>query len=274
MIALAACALSPTTAVPALADPLPSPADQRRQGPASSAVSTGSSTSTARPLVNLRPGSKGARVKALQRALRLGGVRVGVDGVYGRATARAVRTLQRRIGLRPTGVATPAFQRRIGVPAPGTHRGSTSKAFFQTPNPDDPVTSAPPRPISGAPSDAGARALTAAIGQLGTPYAWSGESPGGFDCSGLLYWAFGQAGVDLPRVAADQARRGVPVERGELARGDAVFFGSSARNIHHIGIYVGRGRMVHAPRTGDVVSYDRIDTGYYARTYQGARRYS
>lgn len=272
MIALAACAFLPATAAPALADPLPSPSDQRQQGSAS--PSAGSSTSAARTLVKLRPGSKGHRVKTLQRALRLGGVTVKVDGAYGRATARAVRTLQSRIGLRPTGVATPAFQRRIGVPEPGTRRRFTGKAFFQTPSPDDPVTSAPPRPISGAPSNAGARAVAAAIDQIGTPYAWSGESPGGFDCSGLLYWAFGQTGVDLPRVAADQARQGVPVERDELARGDAVFFGSSARNIHHIGIYVGRGRMVHAPRSGDVVSYDRIDTGYYARTYQGARRYS
>jgi cell wall-associated NlpC family hydrolase len=91
---------------------------------------------------------------------------------------------------------------------------------------------------------------------LGVPYVWGGESPAGFDCSGLVQFAYGQLGVDLPRVAADQARVGQPVASLAEARpGDLVAFGEP---VDHIGIYAGNGLMVVAPKTGDVVKVQEI----------------
>ena len=91
---------------------------------------------------------------------------------------------------------------------------------------------------------------------LGVPYVWGGESPSGFDCSGLVQYAYGQLGVSLPRVAADQARVGRPVASLAEARpGDLVAFGDP---VDHIGIYAGNGLMVVAPKTGDVVKVQVI----------------
>ena len=103
------------------------------------------------------------------------------------------------------------------------------------------------------------------MGYLGVPYLWGGESPGGFDCSGLVQYVFAQAGIRLPRVAAEQQTVGSPVPRSALQPGDLVFFGYPA---HHVGIYAGNGTMINAPYTGAVVRYDDINQSDYA----GARR--
>jgi peptidoglycan DL-endopeptidase CwlO len=91
---------------------------------------------------------------------------------------------------------------------------------------------------------------------LGVPYVWGGESPSGFDCSGLVQHVYGQLGVDMPRVAAAQARVGQPVASLADARpGDLVAFNDP---VDHIGIYAGNGLMVVAPKTGDVVKVQAI----------------
>ena len=96
-------------------------------------------------------------------------------------------------------------------------------------------------------STKGAIALKYALDQLGDIYVWAGAGPTKWDCSGLTMRAFQKAGVSMPHFAAAQFRYGKNVPRSALAPGDLVFFG---RPISHVGIYMGKGKMVHAPRPG------------------------
>ncbi len=102
-------------------------------------------------------------------------------------------------------------------------------------------------------------ALLGAISQLGVPYRWGGESPGaGFDCSGLMQWAFAQAGVALPRVAQDQFDATTAVS--DPVAGDLVFFGGSDSDVTHVGMLIAPGEMIDAPDTGAVVREEPIPT--------------
>jgi cell wall-associated NlpC family hydrolase len=106
-----------------------------------------------------------------------------------------------------------------------------------------------------------------AMRYLGTPYVWGGESPAGFDCSGLVAYVYAQVGVSLPHYTGAQWNVGVPVSRSDLQPGDLVFFDG----LGHVGIYIGGNEFIHAPHTGDVVKVSSL-TGWYADTYVGARR--
>jgi peptidoglycan DL-endopeptidase CwlO len=107
-----------------------------------------------------------------------------------------------------------------------------------------------------------------AMSQLGTPYVWGGAAPGGFDCSGLVMWAYGQLGVSLPHSTYALFAMGVPVSRDELEPGDLVFFDG----VGHVGIYIGGDEFIHAPHTGDVVKISSLDDPWYSAEYVGARR--
>jgi len=112
--------------------------------------------------------------------------------------------------------------------------------------------------------------LQVARSYLGTPYLWGGMTQAGIDCSGLTYRVFRALGRTLPRDAADQSRLGRRVARRALRPGDLVFFGPGARStIHHVGIYVGEGRMLHAPHTGTRVRISKVSS---VHDYWGARR--
>ncbi|MFJ6902395.1 NlpC/P60 family protein [Streptomyces hokutonensis] len=120
------------------------------------------------------------------------------------------------------------------------------------------------------PSQQAATAINYAQKKLGTPYLWGGngtaDQGGRFDCSGLTKAAFESAGITLPRVANDQYNAGPHPQRAELLPGDLVFFSddlTNSRAIRHVGIYVGGGYMIDAPRTGAVIRFDPIDTPDY-----------
>lgn len=122
--------------------------------------------------------------------------------------------------------------------------------------------SAPSAPdASSTVGEAGSHpALEAASAYLGVPYKWGGTSAStGFDCSGFVQQAFDDIGVRLPRVSADQARAGEPVASLAQAKpGDLVYWSGRGGSSNHIGIYMGEGKMMHAPRTGDVVKVDDV----------------
>ena len=116
--------------------------------------------------------------------------------------------------------------------------------------------------------------LQRALALLGTPYRWGGTSPDGFDCSGLVGYVFRSAlGIELPRVSRDMANQGQLIsDRTALTAGDLVFFSRRGKRVDHVGIYMGEGRFLHAPRTGKDVQVDSLSTGYWSGKFLQARR--
>lgn len=104
-----------------------------------------------------------------------------------------------------------------------------------------------------------------AIGLVGVPYRWGGNTPqGGFDCSGLVVYVARRAqGLQLPRTVAEMSRFGQEVAIEERLPGDLVFFNTSGHPFSHVGIYVGQNRFVHAPNEGGTVRIDSLISGYW-----------
>ena len=167
---------------------------------------------------------------------------------------------------KPAAVPVTAKPSKPSNPAPSP---SPSPDAVTTPGPDavttvaKPATTKPatkPRPAPPAPpavSGAAGRAVAAAYSQLGVPYSFATAKPGvSFDCSGLTSWAWSQAGVSIPRVSQDQWA-GLPhVALDQIQPGDLIFF---YNDVHHVGIYVGNGTIIHAPFTGSTVSFSGIN---------------
>ena len=103
------------------------------------------------------------------------------------------------------------------------------------------------------PSSTVEEAISAARSQTGTPYGWGGTGPNSFDCSGLVQWAFGQADVQLPRVAHDQVGHGTRISYGDARRGDLLYWTDQGGYAYHVAIYLGNDRMIDAPNSGSSV---------------------
>lgn len=122
----------------------------------------------------------------------------------------------------------------------------------------------PPRAAEGGARHSAINSEAAAIAKqlLGVPYRYGGASPKGFDCSGLVYYAYGQAGAAVPRTTAALYRTAVPIDPRKARPGDLLFFQIGGR-ISHVGIYAGEGRFIHAPSSGKKVVSGRLDSPYW-----------
>jgi cell wall-associated NlpC family hydrolase len=114
----------------------------------------------------------------------------------------------------------------------------------------------------------------AAMGLVGVPYRFGGNTPaGGFDCSGLIVYVYNNAaGIKLPRTVQEMSRAGQTIRNDAPAPGDLVFFNTTGERYSHAGIYVGHGRFVHAPSKGGTVRLDQMTSPYWAARYTEVRR--
>jgi cell wall-associated NlpC family hydrolase len=199
----------------------------------------------------LHRGSTGADVRRLQRSLTASGRYVRVDGIYGSATAKAVKSVQRARHLKATGNADRTVWRLLQSGDPMVKAKKSVRA----------------KPATGSSSSSskGAKALAFAKRQIGDKYRHGASGPNAWDCSGLTRGAWKSAGVKLPHSAKQQYRKGKKVSKSNLKKGDLVFFYSG---ISHVGIYAGNGKVIHASRPGKPVA--SIKMKYMP--YKGARR--
>jgi murein DD-endopeptidase len=152
-----------------------------------------------------------------------------------------------------------------GVPVPTANERIDAPA-------QEAVAPIPPEPAE-IPDSAGL-AATHALAALGASYRFGGSTPStGFDCSGLVQWSFGQAGVRVPRNTDAQRKASRPVHPGELRPGDLLFFDEQGKKNSHVGIYLGGQAFVHAPSSGKRVRRDALGSPYWSRQLSEIRRF-
>jgi cell wall-associated NlpC family hydrolase len=130
-------------------------------------------------------------------------------------------------------------------------------------------------PAPGGAAEPAVRVVQTAMAQVGAPYRYGGADPSqGFDCSGLVWWAFGQQGIAVPRTAAQQFAAVTPVARDQVRPGDLVFFRLKTPRgaVDHVGIFTGQARFVHAPQSGRRVSVASLEDEYYRSRLAGFGR--
>lgn len=132
------------------------------------------------------------------------------------------------------------------------------------------------QPSQGNRNDRGMGAIAARTAErfVGIPYRWGGDNViEGMDCSGFVRAVYNLCGVNIPRTSREQYKVGELIPKSELQDGDLVFFGASENKINHVGIYVGNGKFVHAPRRGEDIKITSIDENYFEKRFIGAKRY-
>jgi cell wall-associated NlpC family hydrolase len=294
-VAPALSAPAPPASQPAAEPPVPpgTPAATAPEATTPEATPAPPAPPASQPAPEVKPirlGMRGSLVKGLQRELRKHGVRLRVDGVFGRVTRAAVKRMQMKLGLKATGVADRALQERLGLvePEPEPAAAPPAEAAPAAAEGVDPAvaaaTAAAPAETAPAATAPGAEgeALAAPAEEppgradvvefartlLGIPYASAGSDPSGFDCSGFVLYVWNTFGVEMPRSADEQFGAFPKVPRDQLQPGDLVFF----NGLGHDGIYIGKGRFIHSSKPGDVVKISRLDGDWYADRYEGAVR--
>lgn len=131
----------------------------------------------------------------------------------------------------------------------------------------------PDRPAVVRASDETARkAVDYARDMVGKPYKYAGDTPAGFDCSGLVRYSYGKAGIRMPRDTRLQRNQSVLVSVRNLREGDLLFFDQEGKKASHVGIYIGNGRFVHAPSSGGKVRTDSMKAEFWKKHFVDARR--
>lgn len=183
-----------------------------------------------------------------------------------RVLAQAIEREEAERRAREEAAARAAAQRRQQERArqqAAAQRTSSSGSAAGSSSTSTSTSSPSPAPAARANAQV---AVDAALAQLGKPYRWGATGPNAFDCSGLMVYAWRQAGVTLPRTSHAQFTNLRSISRSELRPGDLVFAGSP--RVHHVGMYIGNGQIVHSPRAGrpvEVRSMDRRDLRGFAR---------
>jgi murein DD-endopeptidase len=114
-------------------------------------------------------------------------------------------------------------------------------------------------------------ATEVAKSMIGQPYRYGGQSPGGFDCSGLVWYSYKQVGVNTARTSKDLRKQARKISRKKMRAGDLIFFKGWVRT-GHVGMYIGNGRFIHAPSSGKKIKVDRLDNGYWYDHFKSAGR--
>lgn len=123
-----------------------------------------------------------------------------------------------------------------------------------------------------ASNEVASKAVDYAREMLGKPYRYAGDTPAGFDCSGLVKYSYGRAGISLPRDTQAQHRMSVLVSMRGLREGDLLFFDQEGKKKSHVGMYLGNGRFIHAPSSGGKVRTDSMNAEYWKKHFVEARR--
>ena len=168
-------------------------------------------------------------------------------------------------------LAAAACGARSGVPRPfpGAPLPPGSSGTPGTEQPVDPSGSAPGASANPVALPA---VVQTALDLLGIPYRNGGSDPSGFDCSGLVQWAFARHGRAVPREVQDQFRKGREIDLKDVQPGDLIFFETVSRGASHVGMVIGDGRFVHAPSSRGVVRVEPYTATYWMRRFVGARR--
>ena len=130
----------------------------------------------------------------------------------------------------------------------------------------------PEQATAPASNEVASKAIVYAKQMLGKPYRYAGDTPAGFDCSGLVKYSYGRAGISMPRDTQAQRHMSVLVSIRSLREGDLLFFDQEGKKTSHVGLYIGNGRFIHAPSSGGKVRTDSLNAEFWKKHLVEARR--
>ena len=222
-----------------------------------------SSTAVASPTLKLN--SHGHNVLLLQQKLKSIGYDItSTDGVFGTETERAVTEFQRDQNIKITGIVTNTTWRALKNAKQRTWESSSTHS----------------QPLKGISvpyntlildKETAASLISTAKKYIGTPYAFGGTTPKGFDCSGYLQYIFARAGISIPRLADDQYHLGKSTKSvKQLVPGDLVFFSTYEPGASHCGLYLGDGKFIHASSSKGI-RIDELSSEYWSPRYYGGK---